>query len=95
MDLRQQLSALESRQIELRNTMAASDAHASKCAKLSLDFKTTYPDDYAAYIAANDEFNANEVEIASVKEQIDALREESRDEAAWMGEMGGNIDDSQ
>ena len=73
MDLRQQISALESRQIELRNTMAASDAHASKCAKLGLDFKTTYPDDYAAYIAANDAFNANEKQLATLQAQLDEM----------------------
>ena len=73
MDLRQQLSALESRQIELRNTMAASDAHASKCAKLGLDFKITYPDDYTAYIAANDEFNTNEKQLATLQAQLDEM----------------------
>ena len=79
MDLRQQISALESRQIELRNTMAASDAHASKCAKLGLDFKTTYPDDYAAYIAANDEFNANEQQLATLQAQLDEMSEEGEE----------------
>ena len=73
MDLRQQISALESRQIELRNTMAASDAHASKCGKLGLDFKTTYPDDYTAYIAANDEFNTNEKQLATLQAQLDEM----------------------
>jgi hypothetical protein len=84
MDLRQQLSALESRQIELRNTMAASDAHASKCAKLGLDFKITYPDDYTAYIAANDEFNTNEKQLATLQAQLDEMSgegEEMREES--------------
>ena len=71
----EQISALESRQIELRNTMAASDAHASKCAKLGLNFQATYPDDYTAYIAANDEFNANEVALATLQAQLDELRQ--------------------
>ena len=71
----EQISALESRQIELRNAMAASDAHASKCAKLGLNFQATYPDDYTAYIAANDEFNANEVALATLQAQLDELRQ--------------------
>ena len=60
---------MEVRQLELLATMERSDTHAAKCIKLGLDFRTTYPDDYAAYEAANAEYNANEATLATLREQ--------------------------
>lgn len=72
MDARTQLQQLEERQLELLSVMSESDAHAAKCAKLGKKFATVYPEDYAAYIAANEEYNANEAKIAEAKLAIEA-----------------------
>ena len=72
MDARTQLQQLEERQLELLSVMSESDAHAAKCAKLGKKFATAYPEDYAAYTAANDEYNANEAKIAEAKLAIEA-----------------------
>jgi hypothetical protein len=72
MDARTQLQQLEERQLELLSVMSESDAHAAKCAKLGKKFATAYPEDYAAYIAANEEYNANEAKIAEAKLAIEA-----------------------
>ena len=66
----EELNQLQSRQLELLAIMGKSDAHAAKCAKLDLDFKTTYPDDLAEYEVANAEYNSNESEIAAIKAEI-------------------------
>ena len=66
----EELNKLQSRQLELLALMGKSDAHAAKCAKLDLDFKTTYPADLAEYEAANVEYNSNESAIAELKVQI-------------------------
>ena len=41
---REEINALERRQLELRATMQKSDEHALKCAKSGLDFRETYPE---------------------------------------------------
>ena len=61
------LQRLAEQQLELSATMQKSDAHASKCIKLGLDFETTYPDDLAKYEEAREQYNANEVEIARIE----------------------------
>ena len=40
------LRQIQEQQTELLATMAKSDAHASKCAKLSLTFAEEYPEEY-------------------------------------------------
>ena len=70
MTISEQIGELESRQLVLSNIMASSGGHAAKCAKLDLDFKTTYPADLAEYEAANVEYNSNESAIAELKVQI-------------------------
>ncbi len=77
MDTRDQINALESRQLELQAIMASSDAHAAKCTKLGLDFGETYPEELLAYSAAREEYNANEVILAELYRQ---LEEEERQE---------------
>lgn len=47
--------------------MSQSDAHASKCIKLGLNFADTYPEDYAAYTAAREEYNANEAKMTELE----------------------------
>lgn len=59
----EQIATLESRQLELLKTMRQSDAHASKCTKLGKSFADEYPEEHAAYAAANDEYNNNETAL--------------------------------
>lgn len=66
----EKINELESRQLELLGQMSASDAHASKCAKLGVSFAEEYPDELAAYIAANKEYNENEAILAELYEQL-------------------------
>lgn len=76
MTKQEQLNILESRQLELQRIMSSSDAHAAKCTKLGKKFSTQYPDDYTAYLAANEEYNANEVLIEELKREIEEERQE-------------------
>ena len=72
----QQIRALESRQTELRNKMSESDPHLWGCLKKVLElFRQTYPDDYAAYIAANEEYNVNETKMKELQAKIEEERE--------------------
>ncbi len=59
----EQIATLESRQLELLKAMRQSDAHASKCTKLGKSFAEEYPEEHAAYAAANDEYNGNETAL--------------------------------
>lgn len=61
------IHAKEARQVELLTIMSKSDAHAVKCAKLGLVFAEEYPEDYAVYCAAREEYNSNEREIEEAK----------------------------
>lgn len=70
MTTQEQINALESRQLDLRAEMGKSDAHAAKCTKLGVSFAETYPEDLAAYNAANAEFNANEQTLTGLYEQL-------------------------
>ena len=72
MNTLEQINALEHRQHELKATMQKSDEHALKCAKSGLNFKKTYPEDWAAYEAAREEYNENETALAALYEQLEA-----------------------
>ena len=61
------LRQIQEQQTELLATMAKSDAHASKCAKLSLIFSEEYPEEYAEYCSAREQYNANQERIAELK----------------------------
>lgn len=69
MTTQEQINVLESRQIALSNEMASSDAHASKCIKLGLNYGETYPEELERYKAAREEFNANERQLSVLYEQ--------------------------
>ena len=66
MTTQEQINALESRQLSLLGVMGRSDAHAAKCVKLGVSFAENYPDDLAAYNAANEEYNRNEETLAAL-----------------------------
>jgi len=71
MTTQEQINVLESRQIALSNEMASSDAHASKCIKLGLDFRETYPEDYEAYTEARNEFSENEIALETLNRELE------------------------
>lgn len=58
--------------------MADSDAHASRCQKLGLNFSETYPDELETYQNANNEWHDNEVQIAELYEELKREEEEER-----------------
>lgn len=70
MDTFYQIERLRERQTALLAEMGQSDDHAAKCAKLGLVFKDEYPDDYAAYTAAREEYNANEPKLAELQAKL-------------------------
>lgn len=77
------IQSLEERQVALEAIMRKSDAHASKCAKLGLKFKATYPDEFAEYEAAREEYNANETTLETLRKEA---AEEAETEAVIMEE---------
>ena len=62
------LRQINEQQTELLATMAKSDAHASKCAKLNLTFSEEYPEEYAEYCSARERYNANQAYMANVEQ---------------------------
>ena len=61
------LRQINEQQTELLATMAKSDAHASKCAKLNLTFAEEYPEEYKEYCSAREQYNANQERIAELE----------------------------
>ena len=61
------LQRLNEEQLALMSTMSQSDAHASKCIKMGLNFQEEYPEDYAKYSTARIKYNENEAEIARIE----------------------------
>lgn len=59
-------NALTSELLRLQGIMRDSDAHAMKCWKLGLDFKTEYPHDYESYTEAREAYNRVEEELAEL-----------------------------
>lgn len=66
----EQIRSIESQMLALKDIMAKSDAHASRCIKLGLSFEETYPDDVPVYQAANKSYNDLEVKLVSLREQL-------------------------
>ena len=70
------LRQIQEQQTELLATMAKSDAHASKCAKLNLTFSEEYPEEYAEYCSAREKYNTNQERIAELESAC--IEEEDR-----------------
>ena len=62
------LRQIQEQQTELLATMAKSDAHASKCAKLNLTFAEEYPEEYKEYCSARERYNLNQEYMANVEQ---------------------------
>lgn len=78
---REEINALERRQLELRATMQKSDEHALKCSKSGLNFQETYPEDWTSYETAREEYNTNETALAELylrleSEEAEEMRQE-------------------
>ncbi len=85
MNKHEELKQLQARKVALLTVMASSDAHAAKCAKLGKKFQTQYPEEYAEYTAANDEYQSVERSISDLEFEIsleseEAIRGENREE---------------
>lgn len=77
-ELKNLLVEKQQRMNELKGIMADSDNHAKKAKKLEVDFAETYPDDKAAYIAANAEYHELESACMEIEEEIRRKEEEEQ-----------------
>lgn len=77
-ELKNLLVDKQQRMNELKGIMADSDNHAKKAKKLSLDFGETYPEDKAAYIAANMEYHELEDACREIEAEIKRMEEEEQ-----------------
>lgn len=59
---------LEDEMAECLSAMAASDAHASKCVKLGLNFRDAYPEEYEEYVKARERYNEIEKQLEAMKD---------------------------
>lgn len=69
------MARIQEQLFELASVMSKSDAHASKCVKLGLSYKDTYPNEYKEYTQAREDYNSLEknlaaLESAEVEEEI-------------------------
>ena len=53
--------------LELASIMSKSDAHASKCVKLGLSYKETYPNEYDEYTQAREDYNNLEKDLTALE----------------------------
>lgn len=77
MTKKEQLEQLQARKVALLTIMQKSDAHAAKCSKLGADFQEEYPDDYAEYVAANNEYQQVERDINNLEFELSLDMEEA------------------
>ena len=62
----ERMARIQERLLELASIMSKSDAHASKCVKLGLSYKDTYPNEYEEYTQAREDYNKLESEIITL-----------------------------
>ena len=62
----EKIARIQERLLELASIMCKSDAHASKCVKLGLSYKDTYPNEYNEYTQAREDYNSLENEIIAL-----------------------------
>ena len=71
----ERLIRIQEQLLELASIMSKSDAHASKCTKLGISFKDTYPNEYDEYTQAREDYNSLENEIIAL-ESVEVEEEE-------------------
>ena len=54
----ERVAHIQEQLLELASIMSKSDAHASKCVKLGLSYKDTYPNEYKEYTQAREDYNS-------------------------------------
>ena len=63
----ERIARIQEQLLELASIMSKSDAHASKCVKLGLSYKDTYPNEYDEYTQAREDYNSLENEIIALE----------------------------
>ena len=63
----ERIARIQEQLLELASIMSKSDAHASKCTKLGISFKDTYPNEYNEYTQAREDYNNLESEIITLE----------------------------
>ena len=63
----ERMARIQERLLELASVMSKSDAHASKCVKLGLSYKDTYPNEYDEYTQAREDYNQLEKELVALE----------------------------
>lgn len=61
------MARIQEQLFELASIMCKSDAHASKCVKLGLSYKDTYPNEYKEYTQAREDYNQLEKDLAALE----------------------------
>ena len=64
---KEKMARIQERLLELASIMSKSDAHASKCVKLGLSYKDTYPNEYNEYVKAREDYNKLDKELATLE----------------------------
>ena len=63
----ERMARIQEQLLGLASIMSKSDAHASKCVKLRLSYKDTYPNEYNEYIKAREDYNQLEKDLATIE----------------------------
>ena len=63
----EKIARIQEQLLELASIMSRSDAHASKCVKLGLSYKDTYPNEYKEYTQAREDYNQLEKDLAALE----------------------------
>ena len=71
----ERMARIQEQLLELASIMSKSDAHASKCVKLGLSYKDTYPNEYKEYTQVREDYNQLEKDLAAL-ESVDIEEEE-------------------
>ena len=71
----ERMARIQEQLLELASIMSKSDAHASKCVKLGLSYKETYPNEYDEYTQAREDYNQLEKDLAAL-ESVEVEEEE-------------------
>ena len=71
----EKIARIQERLLELASIMSKSDAHASKCTKLGVSYKDTYPNEYKEYTQAREDYNTLEKELVTL-ESVEVEEEE-------------------
>ena len=77
----EKMARIQEQLLELASIMSKSDAHASKCVKLGLSYKDTYPNEYKEYTQAREDYNQLEKDLAAL-ENVEVEEEISDEQQA-------------